>query len=246
MQTPSATNQIQPFQASSALDQSSNNSRIKNLATIPDLFEHLVQQCVWPVQQIPRCIGFLKDSSSVRHELFRNERCPHIQSDESLRLGSLAGEAGLQVLDDWQKLQVARTVATTALTYINTPWSKEIWRLNDITFLRSLSPDGDVSSLLKTLHLKVDLALRRHLLPCNTSAMDLISTPPESQLVPSDDDCPLRGIGNKTAHSLAMALVDIERSCDYDPTNMDHVREVREYLVSDMRLGPRYQEIVNQ
>jgi hypothetical protein len=143
-----------------------------------------------------------------------------------------------------QRLKLAKTVAVTALTYFDTPWMKDMWRLRDISLLSASTQDPNV--ILNTLHLEVDLHSRKKLLSSSsdTSVMDMALTP-QSGTNLSDDDLLDKGVFNKSLHSLGVALVGIETAQDLDPSNWDDVRNVRKYARGSI-FGEKYKAVVEK
>lgn len=213
----------------------------RDLACILDLCSHFGQHCLCPAQQMPQYIGYLDVQENVRHDFYRSYG--RVQTDENVPLSKLLSSFDPRDMNMPQRLKLAKTVATTALTYFDTPWMKDMWRLSDISLLSASTQDPSV--ILNTLHLEVDLVSRNRLLTTDeASAMDMALTP-QSATNLSDDELLDKGIFNKSLHSLGVALVSIETAQDLDPGNWDDVRNVRKYARGSI-FGEKYKAVVEK
>lgn len=216
----------------------------KDLACVFDLCNHIGQHCRHRTQEGTYYIGYLEVQDHVRHDFFRSQGRTQTP-DENVPLGALLGRFDPRDLNLTQRLKLARIVAIAALTYFDTPWMKDMWRLRDLCLLLASASSQDPNAMLSTLHLEVDLRSNKQLqLPGGDSRMDLTLTPDSSTCL-SDDDLIDRGVFNKSLHSLGVALVGIETSQDFDPSNWDDVRNVRKYARGSM-FGGKYKAIVEK
>lgn len=217
----------------------------QDLACILDLCGHFGQHCLCPAQQMPQYIGYLDVPDNVRHEFYRSFGRLQTPCEENVPLSALlTANTDPREMNIPQRLKLASVVASTALTYFETPWMKDLWKLRDISLL--FASTQDASTLLDTLHLEVDLMSRKHLLPPpgDPSSMDMVLTPDSANSL-TEDDLLDKGIYNKSLHSLGVALVGIETSKDLDPSNWEDVRNVRRWARGSA-FGDKYQAVVEK
>ncbi|KAH8168817.1 hypothetical protein LIA77_10943 [Sarocladium implicatum] len=216
----------------------------KDLASVVDLCSHIGEHCCHRAQPAAYYIGYLEVQDHVRYDFFRSQGRTQTR-DENVPLGALLGSFDPREMNVTQRLKLARTVAITALTYFDTPWMKDMWRLRDLCLLLASASSPDPNAILSTLHLEVDLRSSKQLqIPQHDSSMEMCLTPDSSAFL-SDDELLDRGVFNKSLHSLGVALVGIETSQDFDPNNWDDVRNVRKYSRGSM-FGGKYKAIVEK
>ncbi|KAH0431608.1 hypothetical protein CcaCcLH18_06912 [Colletotrichum camelliae] len=99
--------------------------------------------------------------------------------------------------------------------------------------------DEEVSEALRTMHLGVEVSQTQ------LNSMEDVQISPEcssfSQV--SEDDRLFCGINNLTLHSLGVALLQIDRWAQVEPSDILNVRKM---ALRNSSLGPRYQEITQK
>lgn len=219
-----------------------------DLRCIMDLCQHFGQHCLCPAQSMPPYIGYLdvEGEEKLRHKFWRDQSRARMQTsvDDNMSLSRLLALPAMRTVNIPERLKLARAIAAAALTYYDTPWMKDFWRLGDISLLLS---SQELEVILQTLHLEVDLQQQKQkylAIPRDESAMDLVLTP-ESATSLSEDDLLRQGIYNKPLHSLGVALVGIETSQDFDPSDPEDVLSARKAARGSM-FGPKYQDVVQR
>lgn len=95
------------------------------------------------------CIGLLRDNEVCKHLAYVGHRTKNNSSMSLSQLMSLSGSDLTQNMSQYQRVKLARYLATAVLYYHTTPWLKDGWRSKDVRFL------GDPESLLRNASLSL-------------------------------------------------------------------------------------------
>ncbi|OLN96893.1 hypothetical protein CCHL11_02467 [Colletotrichum chlorophyti] len=192
------------------------------LGYIDSRLEEAFRYSFYPVEN--NISGAVK-SSSAKHKAI-------VSVDEVL------DERSGDFLSTVDRLKLARSLVSAVLNFHSTPWLNEFWRLRDLAFFR-MSQGEEVADVLRTLHMGVEVSQRTiGSVECVENATNCPNT---CQV--TEDERLSRGIDNLTLYSLGVALLQIDRWANIEPSD---VLTVRKTALRPSLLGLRYQSITQK
>ena len=121
-----------------------------------DLCDHL-RSCLGKVNE---CLGFLDNTGSCKHLLYTPSSTTLSSKRKAMSLdkviSSFARKGSMGGIPQYERLRLAKSLATAVLQYHATPWLKTSWRSDDIFFF-STGEDAapERTSILSKPHLNV-------------------------------------------------------------------------------------------
>ncbi|KAK2765772.1 hypothetical protein CKAH01_15576 [Colletotrichum kahawae] len=193
------------------------------------------------------CLGHLDSQSDepFRHSFYpaKKDFCGDaLQSSypdpKAINMDEVLDDSSKAFFSTVDRLRLARSLVSAVLKFHSTPWLSDFWRLRDLAFFQT-DHDEDISEALRTMHLGVEVSQTQ------LNSMEDVQISPEcssfSQV--SEDDRLFCGINNLTLHSLGVALLQIDRWAQVEPSDILNVRKM---ALRNSSLGPRYQEITQK
>lgn len=193
------------------------------------------------------CLGHIDGQSDdpFRHSFYaaKNDFCGGaLQSScadpKAISMDEVLDDSSKAFFSTVDRLKLARSLVSAVLKFHSTPWLSDFWRLRDLAFFRT-DQDEEVSKALRTMHLGVEVSQKQ------LNLMEDVQISPECSRLSqvSEDDRLFCGINNLTLHSLGVALLQIDRWAQVEPSDILNVRKM---ALRNSSLGPRYQEITQK
>ncbi|KAF3800992.1 hypothetical protein GCG54_00010269 [Colletotrichum gloeosporioides] len=183
----------------------------------------------------------LRSSKDTCKELMRRlstECLGHIDDHKAISMDEVLDDSSQAFFSTVDRLKLARCLVSAVLKFHSTPWLSDFWRLRDLAFFRT-DQDEEVSDALRTLHLGVEVSQKQ----LNSMEDVQISSECSRLSQVSEDDRLFCGINNLMLHSLGVALLQIDRWAQVEPSDILNVRKM---ALRNSSLGPRYQEITQK
>ncbi|KAH6892035.1 hypothetical protein B0T10DRAFT_283521 [Thelonectria olida] len=215
-------------------------------------FELTTQHNEKKTEVMPNCLGYIDTQSKETHRhqffssmvgFFQNTHSSVIAPGDLISMDTALYDTTNVSLSTVEKLSLAKSLVSAVLKFHATPWLREVWGLQDVSFFHQ---DGeDLAQSLRTLHLGIELNPKEVQTTSPDSSMrDIWMTPSSNRLShASEADRLLCGIDNIALHCLGVALLQIERLEKIEP---DDVLGVRKLARSGSTFGPRYHEITQK
>lgn len=205
---------------------------LRNVVDICTVFNHKNIMC-----GASKCLGYLDGfaNETFRHSFFeapltRGSSSPSVKMSEILNQPI---ETSVNFVD---QLKLARSFVMAVLTFHSTPWLREHYSLQDLSFYHS--SDGDVPSCLQTAHLSLDFVQHSPDEDCTTQ-MDDVNDAESFELARLT-----HGIRNLTLWCLGAVLLQIGTWSTIE--RLDDVVNVRRMAQRVPMLGKRYRDLTKQ
>lgn len=227
------------FAVEDTQDEKESSVAIENTATPIDLRNAdmcvvLREAAVCPTS---KCLGFLDGlaSETFRHSFFYSPET-RVPSQTPVKMSEILARPVETSVNFVEQLKLARIFVLAVLKFHSTPWLREDYSLDDLSFFRS--NDGDIADCLQTAHLNLDFVQHGshdvHAIQMeDVEAREAVET---AQLT--------HGVRNLTLWSLGAALLQIGTWSILEC--WDDVANVRRLAQRVPMLGKRYRDLTKQ